>query len=84
MEAYQESAPTVRGSFNVYRRAGKTWRFHHWIYRGNAYLDDYREFATGGLVWTPDDSTGSGQACDCTRNVTYRPLDARWKLVRIA
>jgi len=58
VEAYQESAPTVRGSFNVYMPTGKTWRFHHWICRGNAYLDDYREFNTGGLVWTPDEREG--------------------------
>jgi hypothetical protein len=120
--------------------------------QGRAVLDDYREFSTGGLVWTPDEREGftydaldrlvggspvsgaqgytvtygydptgnityatglgayvytvtvSGCATgtvsakphavgragsntythDCTGNVTQRPLDARWKLVRIA
>ena len=29
--------------------------FRHWIYSGNAYLDDYREFGTGDLTWEPDE-----------------------------
>ncbi len=58
LEAYQENTPTVRGSYNITMSAGKAWRFHHWIYGGTAYLDDYREFDTSGLSWTPDERMG--------------------------
>jgi hypothetical protein len=54
-EAYQESSPTVRGSYHTWMPTGKSWRFHHWIWQGNAYLDDYREFSTTGLAWDPND-----------------------------
>ncbi|MBC7260588.1 MAG: RHS repeat protein, partial [Chloroflexi bacterium] len=53
-EAYQESNPAVRGSYHTWMPTGKSWRFHHWIWRGEAYIDDYREFSTAGLVWSPD------------------------------
>ena len=55
VEAYQRDAPAVRGSYNAWMPAGKSWRFHHWIYRGNAYIDSYAEYGTGGLSWTPND-----------------------------
>ena len=58
VEAYQENVPTMRGSYNLTMPTGKAWRFHHWIYRGIAYLDDYREFNTNGLSWTPDERMG--------------------------
>jgi len=58
IEAYQENNPTVRGSYNITMPTGKSWRFHHWIYRGTAYIDDYREFNTSGLSWTPDERMG--------------------------
>ncbi|MEJ5310984.1 MAG: carbohydrate binding domain-containing protein, partial [Anaerolineae bacterium] len=58
VEAYQENSPTVRGSYNITMPTGKTWRFRHWIYRGTAYIDDYREFNTSGLSWTPDERMG--------------------------
>jgi len=55
LEAYQESNPSVRGSYDIWMPTGKQWRFHHWIWVGNAYIDDYREFNTGGLTWSPDE-----------------------------
>ena len=55
LEVYQESAPTVRGSYQQWMPTGQAWRFRHWIYSGNAYLDDYREFGTGDLTWEPDE-----------------------------
>ena len=55
LEVYQESAPAVRGSYQQWMPTGQAWRFRHWIYSGNAYLDDYREFGTGDLTWEPDE-----------------------------
>ena len=55
LEAYQESNPAVRGSYNTWMPTGMSWRFRHWVYRGNAYLDDYREFSTSGMGWNPDE-----------------------------
>ena len=34
----------MRGSYRLVMPPGKSWRFHHWVYRNTAYLDDYREF----------------------------------------
>jgi RHS repeat-associated protein len=45
VEAYQENNPSVRGDYSVRMPAGKQWRFQHWVYRGNAYIDAYEEFA---------------------------------------
>jgi hypothetical protein len=47
VEVYKESAPSVQGSYGVLMPAGKQWRFRHWIYRGNAHMDDYQEFGAG-------------------------------------
>ena len=65
VEAYQESSPSVRGAYAQWMPTGKSWRFHHWTYRGNVYLDDYREFATTGLTWSPDERM----------TFSYDPLD---------
>jgi len=45
--------PAVRGSYHTWMPAGQSWRFHHWIWSGNAYLDEYREFDASGLDWSP-------------------------------
>jgi YD repeat-containing protein len=45
IQAYKESDPTQRGVYRQAMGAGRSWRFHHWIYRNSAYLDDYREAA---------------------------------------
>ncbi len=55
VEAFQESDPAIRGSYTQWMPTGKQWRFHHWIWRGNAYIDDYREFDATGLAWSPDE-----------------------------
>ena len=60
VEAYQESNPTLRGSYNTWMPTGKQWRFHHWNYRGTAYLDTYREFSTAGMTWSPDERMAFG------------------------
>jgi len=65
IEAYQESAPAVRGSYQQWLPTGLSWRFRHWIYSGTAYLDDYREFSASGLTWNGDERENFG----------YDPLD---------
>ena len=60
LEVYQESAPTVRGSYQQWLPTGQAWRFRHWIYSGTAYLDDYREFSTAGLTWNVDERMNYG------------------------
>jgi RHS repeat-associated protein len=44
VEVWQESDPSVRGTYSRTMPAGLGWRFRHWNYRGNAYVDDYEEF----------------------------------------
>ncbi len=45
--------------------AGKTWRFHHWVYRNTAYLDDYQEFS--GATFRYDAGTyGKGHRTSMT------------------
>jgi hypothetical protein len=41
--------------------AGQTWRFHHWIYAGTAWLDAYREFPGPGSYYAYDDVVSGGQ-----------------------
>jgi hypothetical protein len=53
IEACQVDNPAVRGSYHTWMPTGKSWRFHHWIWTGNAYIDEYREFTTSGLDWSP-------------------------------
>ncbi len=60
LEVYQESAPTVRGSYQQWLPTGQAWGFRHWIYSGTAYLDDYREFSTAGLTWNVDERMNFG------------------------
>jgi RHS repeat-associated protein len=44
MEVYKKDEPGVRGSYRYDGMpAGETWRFHHWIYRDLAYIDNYAE-----------------------------------------
>ena len=61
--AYKESDPSVRGAYSTPTPAsarGKAWRFHHWINRNTAYVDDYREFS--GPVYRYDAGTnGAGR-----------------------
>jgi RHS repeat-associated protein len=53
VEACQVDNPDIRGSYHTWMPAGQSWRFHHWIWSGNAYLDEYREFDAGDLDWSP-------------------------------
>ena len=53
IEVCQADNPAVRGSYHTWMPTGKSWRFHHWIWTGNAYVDEYREFTTNGLDWSP-------------------------------
>jgi RHS repeat-associated protein len=54
VEAYKESAPTTRGSYSTRMPSGLSWRFIHYCASGYAYFDAYKEFATGGMAWSPD------------------------------
>ncbi len=54
VEAYQESSPSVRGSYSMRMPSGKSWRFHHWLYGGTVCIDSYREFTTTSMTWSPD------------------------------
>ncbi len=43
IEVRERDGGTTSGSYSLQMPAGKTWRFHHWIYRNTAYLDNYVE-----------------------------------------
>jgi len=44
MEVYQKDDPSVRGRYRFEGMpAGESWRFHHWVYRDTAYIDNYSE-----------------------------------------
>ena len=60
VEVYPESDPSKRAAYQQYLPTGQAWRFHHWIYRGTAYIDDYREFNTSSMTWLPDERVGYG------------------------
>ncbi len=42
-EVWQKDDPADRGTYLGQMASGKNWRFHHWIYRGVAWLDNYHE-----------------------------------------
>ncbi len=65
VSAFKQDDPNVRGTYQVKMPAGKTWRFQHWIWQGNAYIDDYAEFK--GTVNSYDQGTnGIGQRTGMT------------------
>lgn len=55
IEAFKTTDPSIRGSYNTWRPTGLGWRFRHYIYRGTAYINYYREFDTSSVVWSPDE-----------------------------
>jgi RHS repeat-associated protein len=65
IEVCQVDNPAVRGSYHTWMPTGKSWRFHHWIWTGSAYVDEYREFNASGLDWSPKQWLA----------YTYDPLD---------
>jgi YD repeat-containing protein len=44
LEIWRKDAPGQRGVYALQMPAGGQYRFRHWIYSGNAWLDNYREF----------------------------------------
>jgi RHS repeat-associated protein len=42
-QVYQENSPSVRGAYTFAMTSGQSWRFRHWIYNNNAYIDGYAE-----------------------------------------
>jgi len=90
VEAYQENDAGNYGSYTRSMTTGKHWRFHHWVYRGNAYLDDYVEWSAE-MQWgafgydaldrlTSAQVTGAG-AGTYSRTYTYdaASVDGRWQ-----
>ncbi len=89
LQVYQKDDPSVWGAYRLSTPAGvegKSWRFHHWIYRNTAYLDEYREF--GGPVWRYDEagygrSTGKRtRMIDSSGSTAYFYEDGRGRLTR--
>jgi RHS repeat-associated protein len=60
MEAYPESTPGLRSSYQQWLPTGQAWRFRQWSRNGSVYLDDYREFSAGGLTWSNDERLNFG------------------------
>jgi hypothetical protein len=64
-EVYQESDPSIRGIFTTPMPVGRDWRFRHWTYRNNVYIDDYQEWSANPPVFSETFNTQS------TANWTY-------------
>ncbi|MDQ1301913.1 MAG: hypothetical protein QG637_1835, partial [Chloroflexota bacterium] len=60
LEAYPESTPSLRSSYQQWLPTGQTWRFRQWSRNGNVYLDDYREFSASSLTWSNDERLNFG------------------------
>jgi RHS repeat-associated protein len=83
LQVFKESDPNIRGVYNYTMPAGKSWRFRHWIYRGNAYIDDYKEF--NSTVYTYDAGTnGIGHRTSMTdaSGSTTWTYDARGRMTK--
>jgi RHS repeat-associated protein len=52
VEVWRKDDPGQRGIYALQMPAGVQYRFHHWIYSGNAWLDNYGEY--DALVTTYD------------------------------
>jgi hypothetical protein len=52
VEAYKEADPATLRSYAIEVQTDQNWRFHHWIYRGYAYLDDYQELSSPNQTMT--------------------------------
>jgi len=45
IEVYDENDASTYASYTRPMSSGKNWRFHHWVYRGRVYLDNYLEWS---------------------------------------
>jgi YD repeat-containing protein len=56
------------------------WRFRHWIYRGNAWLDDYRELSSQSTTYgydTLDNLVAVTDSLGHVTTMTYDPLSRK-------
>ena len=81
VEVYAESDASTYANFKYPMTVGKNWRFRHWAYRGNTYLDNYLEwsgtqlgaFTYGALKRLESaEATGSEAGCTATAAPTTR------------
>jgi RHS repeat-associated protein len=72
VKTYQEDDPSVCGSYS-HAMPVRQWRFRHWIYLGNAYIDDYQELGLYDLTYTPENKveTVTNQATGEVTTFTY-------------
>jgi YD repeat-containing protein len=68
IEVWRKDDPGKRGAYAVKLPSGLSYRFHHWVYRGTAWLDNYRElnyqstryaYDTLGNLTTVTDAAGN-------------------------
>lgn len=80
--AFKESDPSVRGSYRYQMPAYRSWHFRHDIYRGNAYIDDYKEF--NGTDYSYDQGTngiGKRTGISDASGTTSWSYDTRGRMV---
>jgi RHS repeat-associated protein len=79
-EVWQKDDPAVRNTYLGQMATGKNWRFHHWIYRGTAWLDNYHELGyqvTAYAYDVLDNLTAVTDALDNVTSMTYDPLSRK-------
>jgi len=77
IEVWRKDDPSQRGAYRVQMPAGLSYRFHHWVYRNNAWLDNYQEFdyqLTSYSYAVTDQLVGVTDALVNTTVITYNVL----------
>ncbi|MBI4332947.1 MAG: hypothetical protein HY673_16900, partial [Chloroflexi bacterium] len=76
-EVRERDNPNVGASYSQPMPAGKNWRFHHWIWTGNAYLDNYREITYQPTTYRYDTLGSLTTVTDTLGSVTSVSYDAQ-------
>jgi RHS repeat-associated protein len=77
IEVWRKDDPSKRGAYRLQMPAGLSYRFRHWIYRGNAWLDDYQEWDVQTTLYAYDALGNLTRVTDAAGNITtitYDPL----------
>jgi RHS repeat-associated protein len=77
IEVWRKDNPSQRGAYRVPMPAGLSYRFHHWVYRGNAWLENYQEFdyqITSYAYAVTDQLVGITDTLTNTTVITYNVL----------
>ncbi len=76
IEVWRKDDPSKHGTYLFQMPGGVGYHFHHWIWRGNAWLDNYQEMNYQYTFYTYDVLGNLTQVKDALNNITTLTYDA--------